>query len=135
MEDELNPDFLFNLINTEILIRIARGEVDANALAIKQLIDRGIGKNGNWIGFPQAAREWYLPDRKPIQFYTTYVRDAWTERTVNGFIDYIKLKNFVLITIDRDKLSMFDADDLEVKKSRVNFGEITTLNWKADDKK
>lgn len=134
MEDELNPDFIFNLTKTELLIKIARGEVDATLSAIKQLIDRGIGTNGKWIGFPQAARDWYLPSTKPIQFFTVFVRDAWTEKTENGSVDYIKLKNGVLITIDGNKLSVFDGDDLEVKGSEVIFNKITTMNWKANDK-
>ena len=55
-------------------------------------------------------------------------------KTGNGSVDYIKTKNGVLITIDQHKLSIFDADDLEVKGSGVIFSKITTLNWKADDK-
>ena len=73
--------------------------MDATLLAIKQLIDRGIGTNGKWIVFPQAAKEWYVPTTKPIQFYTVFVRDAWTEKTDNGSVDYIKTKNGVLITM------------------------------------
>ena len=134
MKDELNPDFIFNMTNTELLLKIGRGELDATALAIKQLMIRGIGTKGLSVGFPQAARQWLVPTTKPIQFYTEFILDAWTEKTENGSVDYIKTKNGVLITIDQHKLSIFDAEDWEIKNSGVIFKNINTLNRKADEK-
>ena len=61
--------------------------------------------------------------------------DAWKEKTENGFLDYIKIKNGVLITIDQQFLKVFDSDDLEVKNARIEFEEIITRKWnEADDK-
>lgn len=49
--DELNPELVFNATYTAILVAIAKGEIDAKELAIKQLNDRGLDINGKWIGF------------------------------------------------------------------------------------
>lgn len=49
--DELNPELVFNTTYTAILVAIAKGEIDAKELAIKQLNDRGLDINGKWIGF------------------------------------------------------------------------------------
>ena len=56
ISDDLNPDFIFNGVFTELLSRIAKGEIDANFYARKELANRGLDLNGNWIGF-KAARE------------------------------------------------------------------------------
>lgn len=134
MEDELNPDFIFSLTRGELLVKIAKGEIDIITYAKKELINRGTGTNGKWAGFSAAARQWLSPKKKPIVFESVYVIDAWTEKTASGFIDYIKIKNGVLITIDQQYLKVFDSDDLEVKKARVEFEEIITRGMKADGK-
>ena len=131
----LNPDFIFTLTKWELLVKIAKGEIDATACA-KKLINSGTGTNGKWAGFAEAARQWINPKKKQLVFDAAFVLDAWTEKTANGFIDYIKIKNGVLLTIDQQFLKEFDADDLEVKKARVEFDEIISRKWKdADDKK
>ena len=108
MEDELNPDFIFSLTKGELLLKIAKGEIDAVAYAKKELINRGTGTNGKWAGFPEAAKQWMTPKKKPILFNSAFVLDAWKEKTSNGFIDYIKIKNGVLITIDQHYLGSAD---------------------------
>ena len=40
--DELNPDLMLNTIASELLIKIAKGEIDIQKLVRKQLSDRGI---------------------------------------------------------------------------------------------
>ncbi|MBS33960.1 MAG: hypothetical protein CMO68_06085 [Verrucomicrobiales bacterium] len=49
--DELNPAFLFSITATELLIKIAKGEIDANQLARKELENRGLSHDGVWVGF------------------------------------------------------------------------------------
>ena len=39
--DELNPDLMLNTIASELLIKIAKGEIDIQKLVRKQLSDRG----------------------------------------------------------------------------------------------
>ena len=133
MEDELNPDFIFSLTRGELLVKIAKGEIDAIAYAKKELINRGTGTNGKWAGFPEAARQWLSPKKKQLVFDAAFVLDAWKEKTEEGFIDYIKIKNGLLITIDQHYLKVFDADDFEVKKARIEFEVIITRKWNESD--
>lgn len=57
LHDEENPEFMFQGTWTSLLTRIAKGEVDAEFYARKELANRGLDLNGNWIGFEAAARE------------------------------------------------------------------------------
>ena len=58
MTDELNPDLMFQITRTDLLLRIARGELDPVALVKAELGNRGIGPNGRWVGFNRARIEW-----------------------------------------------------------------------------
>ena len=56
--DELNPDLMLNTIASELLIKIAKGEIDIQKLVRKQLSDRGIDDQRNWIGPDKARKYW-----------------------------------------------------------------------------
>ena len=58
LSDDLNPEYMFNMTATEILLQIAKGKIDAVDYAKKQLSNRGIGKSGVWVGFSEAAKQW-----------------------------------------------------------------------------
>jgi hypothetical protein len=45
------------LADTPVLARIARGEIDLNALARRELANRGCDGSGRWVGFA-AADAW-----------------------------------------------------------------------------
>ena len=49
--DELNPQFIFTLTHTELLIKILKGEINMYELAKKEMENRGLDINGNWVGF------------------------------------------------------------------------------------
>lgn len=51
LPDELNPIFLFNLTRTELLVQIVSGKLDAVELARRQLRNRGLDNQDNWVGF------------------------------------------------------------------------------------
>lgn len=51
IQDSQNPRYLFCGISTSILSAIAKGEIDANELAKKELSNRGLNEEGLWIGF------------------------------------------------------------------------------------
>lgn len=51
MTDEQNPKLIFNLTDTELLIKIANGEIDAKELAKVQLANRGLNEKGEWVGY------------------------------------------------------------------------------------
>lgn len=75
VSDDDNPAYLFNTTNTSLLVQIAKGEVDAEELAKKELANRGLNNDGKWVGFNKAksntnyhydrtARVWmYVPER------------------------------------------------------------------------
>lgn len=63
----------------------------------------------------------------PITFDPAHILDAWTEDTGGGFqIDYIKLKNGIMITISEDSVSIFDSNDFEIKGSGTYFENVVT---------
>lgn len=41
--------------STDVLMAVARGEVDLNRLAREELAARGLDQSGVWVGFPKAA--------------------------------------------------------------------------------
>jgi hypothetical protein len=51
IEDELNPVYLLNGTSTQLLVKIASGEIDAVALARHQLRNKSLDDNGKWVGF------------------------------------------------------------------------------------
>jgi hypothetical protein len=46
----------FQTIDSEILARAAKGEVDLNYLAKFELTQRGLNFDGRWIGFKESAK-------------------------------------------------------------------------------
>ena len=56
LEDHKNPDFIFNALDTELLVKAAKGEIDLNRLVRVQLAQRGLDENGEWVGFRIAAQ-------------------------------------------------------------------------------
>ena len=53
--EEQNPRFMFSTESCEILGMVARGEIDAQYLAKRELANRGHDTDGRWIGFKEAA--------------------------------------------------------------------------------
>lgn len=43
---------------TELLLAMAKGEVDVEAIAARLVADRGLDKHGKWVGFEASAKEW-----------------------------------------------------------------------------
>jgi len=56
ISDEKNPKYLFNTIDTTLLVAIINKKIDPVKLAAKQLADRGLNKKGFWIGFDKAYK-------------------------------------------------------------------------------
>ena len=51
LPDELNPNYLFSLINTKLLSDAVNGKIDLKELALKELKNRGLNEFGEWVGF------------------------------------------------------------------------------------
>jgi hypothetical protein len=54
--DSLNPEFIFNMTETQLLVEALRGDFDITHSLKKELAKRGVDKNGLWVGFKQAAK-------------------------------------------------------------------------------
>lgn len=52
--DDLNPNFLFHLTATQLLVEALKKEFDIEYYARKELANRGLGSNGEWVGFQKA---------------------------------------------------------------------------------
>lgn len=48
LEDEMNPEFLFNSTWNELLIQIVKGEIDPVQIAKKTLAGRGLTEANNY---------------------------------------------------------------------------------------
>ena len=51
ISDDLNPLFILSGVFTQLLTRVANGEVDCQALAKLELANRGLDLNGKWVGY------------------------------------------------------------------------------------
>lgn len=51
LPDELNPEYLFSCIATELLVKAMSGEIDLNILVKNELSNRGLNNKGEWKGF------------------------------------------------------------------------------------
>lgn len=71
--DELNPELMLNGIASELLIKVARGEIDIQKLVRKQLSNRGIDDRRNWIG-PDKARKYWAEYNKPSKVRSVRIR-------------------------------------------------------------
>ena len=58
LPDDKNPAYLFQTTDTSILLAIAQDRIDPVELAKKELASRGLGSNGQWIGFKKAKALW-----------------------------------------------------------------------------
>lgn len=46
-----------SILSDSTLLKVARGEIDLNQIAINYLASRGLDRNGAWVGFERAKNE------------------------------------------------------------------------------
>lgn len=54
--DDINPRFIFSLTATALLVEALRGDFDLKQLIRRELANRGLNTEGNWVGFDKAAQ-------------------------------------------------------------------------------
>lgn len=64
--DDLNPEFMLSGIASQLLIKVVKGEIDIQKLVRKELSNRGIDDQRNWIG-PDKATKYWEKYNKPAQ--------------------------------------------------------------------
>ena len=52
--DELDPRYIFSMTATQLLTEALKGEFDITYLMRRELANRGLDKEGKWIGFDKA---------------------------------------------------------------------------------
>lgn len=58
LPDRLNPEFIFSMTDTDLLLQLASGQLDAQQLVREALAARGVDARGAWVGFTAAAKVW-----------------------------------------------------------------------------
>jgi hypothetical protein len=53
-KDDDNPSFIFSLTSTKLLTEALKGDFDIIYLVRKELTNRGLDQNGQWVGFDRA---------------------------------------------------------------------------------
>lgn len=56
--DEVNPVYMFQTFEGSLLAEIAKGEINAQEFAAREMAARGVDKNLAWVGFERAAEIW-----------------------------------------------------------------------------
>lgn len=54
LADDLNPQFLFSTIHSDLLTQAVNNKIDLLQLAKKELANRGLDSRGLWVGFQKA---------------------------------------------------------------------------------
>lgn len=54
--DDINPRFIFSTTATALLLEALRGDFDLKQLIRRELANRGLNAEGNWVGFDKAAQ-------------------------------------------------------------------------------
>ncbi len=54
--DDINPRFIFSTTATALLVEALRGDFDLKQLIRRELANRGLNTEGNWVGFDKAAQ-------------------------------------------------------------------------------
>jgi hypothetical protein len=58
----LDDALLLQTAPTTFLLAVARGQVDLNAMVRHEMVSRGLGKDGVWVGEVAAERIWAAAD-------------------------------------------------------------------------
>ena len=54
--DDINPRFIFSTTATALLAEALRGDFDLKQLIRRELANRGLNADGNWVGFAEAVK-------------------------------------------------------------------------------
>lgn len=56
LKDIDNPEYMFSLTPTALLLQANKGEINIDRLVKQNLMWRGVDQNGKWVG-PEAAKK------------------------------------------------------------------------------
>lgn len=55
-KDDFNPAYMLNGIATQLLCEALKGDFDIMYLIRRELANRGVDKDGKWVGFLEAKK-------------------------------------------------------------------------------
>ena len=115
IDDFKNPEFIFSTTPTSLLTKIVKGEIEPVQLAKKQLVNRGQGENGEWVGFKNAY-EIHFPLKKRT------AAQSFIEKAKEIMPQHSELQNLNEAIDDFD-----DIDDIFFQHNEYLGGMATTL--------
>jgi len=83
---------------TKVLAAAARGEFDLNRLAHEELAARGLDRQGEWVGFPQAKK----------------IHEIGTDATTDQQLLQIARQHFFVETLEAQRSDQLDFHDVNV---------------------
>lgn len=118
-QDEFTVDDLgfIHIAPTKVLAAVARGEVDLNAIARRELANRGLDMHGRWVGFEQAARlATYFVHR--IGGKLTYVSVPGRSESLPARTRYVIRDNdgLYVVAFDNERRAISLCDNIEQAK-------------------
>ncbi|MBK8285793.1 MAG: hypothetical protein IPK97_13500 [Ahniella sp.] len=105
-QDATDPQFLYSVTTTTLLLAIAGGLIDPTQLAKAELANRGLDRDGTWVGFDRA-REIHLGA-------STAVDDAAPQAAAEATVVEIAQRHLGLDTLDTRNADALDFHDLAV---------------------
>ena len=83
---------------TKVLAAAARGEFDLNRLAREELAARGLDRQGEWVGFPQAKK----------------IHEIGTDATTDQQLLQIARQHLFVETLEAQRSDQLDFHDVSV---------------------
>jgi hypothetical protein len=105
-QDDTNPQLTYSITSTTILLAISEGLIDPVQLAKAELANRGLDRNGIWVGFGRA-REIHLGA-------STVGDDAAPQAAAEAAVVEITQHHLGLDTLETRNADALDFHDLAV---------------------
>ena len=106
-QDDTNPQYLYSITTTALLLAIADGLIDAVQIARIELANRGLDQNGTWVGFDRA-REIHRADPAPSDDGTT------SDATAEAAAEDIARRHLGIKTLDTRHADALDFHDCAI---------------------
>lgn len=123
--EEIDPQYLFQTVDTRLLAQIVNKEIDPVKLAENTLVTRGQDNHGDWIGFEQSSK-----------LFKQRASDAYEERirktSISNFFAAVTLIHFFVGNRERMQ-KLLDKDYVGMKfELAEEKDQDSTIYWNDD---
>ena len=80
MEDKKNPNYIFSMTDTGLLLDTMFEIIDLRELVKQELANRGLDYTGKWIGFNKAKKYWDAFDKEDCIVHVAGGKSEISER-------------------------------------------------------